>query len=149
MHLEEQETFVGQNQIQFLLRHMMARTTPSATGCSFLQIQNLILFSSNFKHSRLFRLHQILTSQVWQSRQIILVLYNMFNPIFFYLMLMLNLAWQVLENKRLDLDACKNKVRKARSLQMQPPVSFRSTFYWQADLNEVGFVFVFLLSEYT
>jgi len=28
---------------------------------------------------------------------------------------------KVLENKRLDLDACKNKVRKARSLQMQPP----------------------------
>ena len=64
MHLEEQETFVGQNQIQFLLRHMMARTTPSATGCSFLQIQNLILFWSNFKHSRLFQLHQIVTSQV-------------------------------------------------------------------------------------
>ena len=62
---------------------------------------------------------------------------------------MLNLASKVMENKRLDLDACKNKVRKARSLQMQPPVSFRSTFYWQADLNEVGFVFVFLLSEYT
>ena len=30
---------------------------------------------------------------------------------------------KVLENKRLDLDACKNKVRKARSLQMQQPVS--------------------------
>ena len=103
---------------------------------------------SNFRHSRLFQLHQIVTSQVWQSRQFILVLYNMFNPIFFFL-LMLNLASKVLENKRLDLDACKNKVRKARSLQMQPPVSFRSTFYWQADLNEVGFVFVFLLSEYT
>lgn len=28
---------------------------------------------------------------------------------------------KVLENKRLDLDACKNKVRKARSLQMQQP----------------------------
>jgi len=28
---------------------------------------------------------------------------------------------KVLENKRLDLDACKNKVRKARILQMQPP----------------------------
>ena len=148
MHLEEQETFVGQNQIQFLLRHMMARTTPSATGCSFLQIQNLILFWSNFRHSRLFQLHQIVTSQVWQSRQFILVLYNMFNRIFF-LLLMLNLASKVLENKRLDLDACKNKVRKARSLQMQPPVSFRSTFYWQADLKEVGFAFVFLLSEYS
>ena len=73
----------------------------------------------------------------------------MFNFIFFFLLLMLNLASKVLENKRLDLDACKNKVRKARSLQMQPPVSFRSTFYWQADLNEVGFVFVFLLSKYT
>ena len=148
MHLEDQETFVGQNQIQFLLRHVMARTTPSARGYSFLQIPNLILFWSNFRHSRLFQLRQIVTFQVWQSRQFILVLYNMFDPIFFFL-LMLNLAWQVLENKRLDLDACKNKVRKARSLQMQPPVSFRSTFYWQADLNEVGFVFVFLLSEYT
>ena len=35
---------------------------------------------------------------------------------------------QVLENKRLDLDACKNKVRKARSLQMQPPVRFLNIF---------------------
>ena len=137
---------VNQTQIQFLLRLLMARTTLSATGCSFLQ--NLISFWSNFRHSRLFQLRQIVTFQVWQSRQFILVLYNMFDLIFF-LLLMLNLAWQVLENKRLDLDACKNKVRKARSLQMQPPVSFRSTFYWQADLNEVGFVFVFLLSEYT
>ncbi len=30
---------------------------------------------------------------------------------------------KILENKRLDLDACKNKVRKARAMQMQPPVS--------------------------
>ncbi len=30
---------------------------------------------------------------------------------------------KILENKRLDLDACKSKVRKARSMQMQPPVS--------------------------
>ena len=30
---------------------------------------------------------------------------------------------KVLENKRLDLDACKNKVRKARSLQDQQRVS--------------------------
>merc|ERR1719192_568598 len=28
---------------------------------------------------------------------------------------------KILENKRLDLDACKNRVRKARSMQMQPP----------------------------
>ena len=47
-----------------LLRLMMARTTLSATGCSFLQIQNLISFRSNFKHSRLFQLRQIVTSQV-------------------------------------------------------------------------------------
>ena len=30
---------------------------------------------------------------------------------------------KILENKRLDLDACKNKVRKARAMQLQPPVS--------------------------
>ena len=30
---------------------------------------------------------------------------------------------KVLENKRLDLDACKNKVRKARSMQDQQVVS--------------------------
>ena len=30
---------------------------------------------------------------------------------------------KILENKRLDLDAGKNKVRKARAMQMQPPVS--------------------------
>ena len=30
---------------------------------------------------------------------------------------------RVLENKRLDLDACKNKVRKARSMQDQQVVS--------------------------
>ncbi len=29
---------------------------------------------------------------------------------------------KILENKRLDLDACKNRVRKARAMQMQPPV---------------------------
>jgi len=28
---------------------------------------------------------------------------------------------KILENKRLDLDACKNKVRKARAMQLQPP----------------------------
>ena len=32
---------------------------------------------------------------------------------------------KVLENKRLDLDACKNKVRKARSMQDQQVVSIR------------------------
>ena len=31
----------------------------------------------------------------------------------------------MLENKRLDLDACKNKVRKARSMQDQQVVSIR------------------------
>lgn len=30
---------------------------------------------------------------------------------------------KILENKRLDLDACKNRVRKARGMQLQPPVS--------------------------
>ena len=30
---------------------------------------------------------------------------------------------KILENKRLDLDACKNRVRKARSMLDQPPVS--------------------------
>jgi hypothetical protein len=30
---------------------------------------------------------------------------------------------QILENKRLDLDSCKNKVRKARAMQLQPVVS--------------------------
>lgn len=30
---------------------------------------------------------------------------------------------KILENKRLDLDACKNRVRKARAMQLQPPVS--------------------------
>lgn len=30
---------------------------------------------------------------------------------------------KILENKRLDLDVCKNKVRKARAMQLQPPVS--------------------------
>ncbi len=30
---------------------------------------------------------------------------------------------RVLENRRLDLDSCKNKVRKARAMQMQPAVS--------------------------
>ena len=29
---------------------------------------------------------------------------------------------KILENKRLDLDACKNRVRKARAMQLQPPV---------------------------
>ena len=29
---------------------------------------------------------------------------------------------RILENKRLDLDACKNKVRKARGMQLQPAV---------------------------
>eukprot|EP00095_Tigriopus_kingsejongensis_P002198 maker-scaffold966_size75752-snap-gene-0.19 protein:Tk02198 transcript:maker-scaffold966_size75752-snap-gene-0.19-mRNA-1 annotation:"endophilin-b1 isoform x2" len=28
---------------------------------------------------------------------------------------------KILENKRLDLDACKNRVRKARAMQLQPP----------------------------
>ena len=32
---------------------------------------------------------------------------------------------KILENKRLDLDVCKNKVRKARAMQLQPPVSSR------------------------
>ena len=36
---------------------------------------------------------------------------------------------KILENKRLDLDACKNKVRKARAMQLQPPVSLSSTVY--------------------
>jgi hypothetical protein len=30
---------------------------------------------------------------------------------------------RVLENRRLDLDSCKNKVRKARAMQLQPAVS--------------------------
>ena len=30
---------------------------------------------------------------------------------------------KILENKRLDLDSCKNKVRKARAMQLQPVVS--------------------------
>ena len=29
---------------------------------------------------------------------------------------------KILENKRLDLDSCKNKVRKARGMQLQPAV---------------------------
>ena len=29
---------------------------------------------------------------------------------------------KILENKRLDLDSCKNKVRKARAMQLQPVV---------------------------
>jgi len=29
---------------------------------------------------------------------------------------------KILENKRLDLDACKNRVRKARGMQLQPAV---------------------------
>ena len=33
---------------------------------------------------------------------------------------------KILENKRLDLDACKNKVRKARAMQLQPPVSLET-----------------------
>ena len=33
---------------------------------------------------------------------------------------------KVLENKRLDLDACKNKVRKARALQMQQQVKTKN-----------------------
>ncbi len=32
---------------------------------------------------------------------------------------------KILENKRLDLDACKNRVRKARAMQMQPPVRWK------------------------
>lgn len=31
---------------------------------------------------------------------------------------------KILENKRLDLDACKSRVRKARAMQMQPPVGY-------------------------
>lgn len=31
---------------------------------------------------------------------------------------------KILENKRLDLDSCKNKVRKARGMQLQPMASF-------------------------
>ena len=30
---------------------------------------------------------------------------------------------KILENRRLDLDACKGKVRKARAMQLQPVVS--------------------------
>ena len=30
---------------------------------------------------------------------------------------------KILENRRLDLDACKGKVRKARAMQLQPAVS--------------------------
>lgn len=29
---------------------------------------------------------------------------------------------KILENRRLDLDACKGRVRKARAMQLQPPV---------------------------
>ena len=32
---------------------------------------------------------------------------------------------KILENRRLDLDACKNRVRKARGMQLQPAVSQR------------------------
>ena len=45
---------------------------------------------------------------------------------------------KILENKRLDLDAGKNKVRKARAMQMQPPVSlgdkpfFVFTDFWES-----------------
>ena len=31
---------------------------------------------------------------------------------------------KILENKRLDLDACKSRVRKARAMQMQPQVIY-------------------------
>jgi len=31
---------------------------------------------------------------------------------------------KILENKRLDLDGCKNKVRKARGMQLQPMVGY-------------------------
>ena len=30
---------------------------------------------------------------------------------------------KILENRRLDLDSCKGKVRKARAMQLQPAVS--------------------------
>ena len=33
---------------------------------------------------------------------------------------------KVLENRRLDLDACKGRVRKARAMQLQPPVTTNS-----------------------
>lgn len=36
---------------------------------------------------------------------------------------------KILENKRLDLDSCKNKVRKARALQLQPVVHTRHFIY--------------------
>ena len=36
---------------------------------------------------------------------------------------------KILENRRLDLDACKGKVRKARAMQLQPVVSVTSLFY--------------------
>jgi hypothetical protein len=35
---------------------------------------------------------------------------------------------KILENKRLDLDACKNRVRKARAMQLQPPVRVTDIF---------------------
>ena len=36
---------------------------------------------------------------------------------------------KILENRRLDLDACKGKVRKARAMQLQPVVSYPSSIY--------------------
>ena len=35
---------------------------------------------------------------------------------------------KILENRRLDLDACKGKVRKARAMQLQPVVSYTSSY---------------------
>ena len=47
---------------------------------------------------------------------------------------------KVLENKRLDLDACKNRVRKARSMQDQQQVSHElSTSYRQIFCGDIGF----------
>ena len=36
---------------------------------------------------------------------------------------------KILENRRLDLDACKGKVRKARAMQLQPVVSLYPSSY--------------------
>jgi hypothetical protein len=42
---------------------------------------------------------------------------------------------KILENRRLDLDACKGKVRKARAMQLQPVVSLYPSSYIQIYLN--------------